>query len=241
VSRYFELRQNDSTGTISYVVDSGLGSTIATATAVFVVRNEDNETVFDDGVAAISSVTTADDGTKGATFSYTVTSEATENAGVYWGQFAITYTGGAVESVPKNNALQFLVSPDFAVLADVPAAAATRGVLQSQSAHGLASEDLIYWNGSAWAKAQADSASTLAEAIVLSVESTSLFRLAYLTGREVTLPAHGIGSGGADMYLSQGTAGLIATTAPTSGILQRVGQVKDANTLILSADQPEYL
>ena len=233
MARHFTFRQNDSSGSIVFVVPSGLASTIATASAVFAAMDEDGDEVFSDGVATISAVTTADDGSKGATFTYDVTSDATGVPGSYWGTFVVTYTGGDVQTVPATESLTYQVKPLYSELSAASVSTTLRGIAQSQSAHALSVGNLVYANAGTWTKARANADTTLAEALVVSVEDANHFRLVYIGPGESTYTAHGLGAAGTKLYLSQATAGLMTATAPTSGIRQQVGKVKDANTLIL--------
>lgn len=233
MSRHFQFRQNDTSGSVVLVVESGLASSIATASAVFAAVDEDGEAIFTDGIVVISAVTTADDGTKGATLTYDVTTDATGAVGTFWGQFKITYTGGDVQIVPASESLTFRVVKDYSTASADASIDATQGYLQSQASHGLSVGNLVYANGATWTKARANADTTLAEALVVAVESTSLFRVRYIGPGEVTYTAHGLGAAGTKLYLSQGTAGAITTTAPTSGIRQQVGKVLSANKLIL--------
>lgn len=234
MSRHFQFRQNDTSGSIVLVVESGLASSIATASAVFAVVNEDGNAVLTDGAVTISDVTTAGDGTKGATLTYNVTSAATGTVGTFWGQFKVTYTGGSVQSVPASQSgLSFRVYRDNTAASATSSLDSTSGYLQSQASHGLSVGNLVYANGATWTKARANADTTLAEALVVAVESTSLFRVRYIGPGEVTYTAHGLGAAGTKLYLSQGTAGAITTTAPTSGIRQQVGKVLSTNKLIL--------
>lgn len=233
MARHFEFRQNDTSGSIVLVVESGLASTIATASAVFAAVDEDNEAIFTDGTATISAVTTADDGTKGATLTHAVTSETNATPGTFWGAFTITYPSGDVQTVPASESLTYRVYPDYSELTAAEEDTVAQGDLQSQSAHGLSVGNLVYNNAGTWTKARANADTTLAEALVIAVESTSLFRVKYIGPGEVTYTAHGLGAAGTKLYLSQGTAGAITTTAPTSGISQQVGKVKSTNKVIL--------
>lgn len=233
MARHFEFRQNDTSGSIVLVVGSGLASTIATASAVFAAVDEDGEAILTDGIATISAVTTADDGTKGATFTHNVTSETTGTAGTFWGAFVIAYPSGDSQTVPASESLTYRVSRDYTELSEAEEDDVPQGDLQSQSSHGLSVGNLVYNNAGTWTKARANADTTLAEALVVAVESTSLFRVKYIGPGEVTYTAHGLGAAGTKLYLSQGTAGAITTTAPTSGIRQQVGKVLNTNKLIL--------
>jgi hypothetical protein len=233
MSRHFQFRQNDTSGSVVLVVESGLASTIATASAVFAAVDEDGEAIFTDGIVTISDVTTADDGTKGATLTHSVTSETTGTVGKFWGAFVITYPSGERQTMPASPSLTFTIYPDPTELSAAEEDNVPQGDLQSQASHGLSVGNLVYNNAGTWTKARANADTTLAEALVVSVESTTLFRVVYLGPGEVTYTAHGLGAAGTKLYLSQGTAGAITTTAPTSGIRQQVGKVLSANKIIL--------
>ena len=235
MARHYTFRQNSTSGQIVLELGSGLASTIATASAAFAAVNADGDAIFTDGLATISDVTTALDGSKGATLTHSLTSETTETPGIYWGEFVITYTGGAVQIVPEDDSLTFRITSDPRAASTAAEVETPQGILQSQVANGFSVSDLIYLSAGSWELAQADDAATMAQAMVLSVESTSLFRMAYLTQREVTMPAHGMGAAGTKLYTSQTTAGEIVTVRPTTGYIQQIGQVKDANTLQLQA------
>lgn len=233
MARHFQFRQNDSSGAIVYVCPTGLASDIATAAAVFAARDEDGNAIFTDGIATIGTVVTADDGTKGATFTHNVTSETTANPGIYWGTFVITYSSGDSQSVPATESLTYRVAPDYTELSAAEEATVAQGDLQSQTAHGLSLGNLVYANGATWTKARANADTTLAEALVVAVEDANLFRVRYIGPGEVTYTAHGLGAAGTKLYLSQGAAGAITATAPTSGIRQQVGKVLSTNKIIL--------
>ena len=93
--------------------------------------------------------------------------------------------------------------------------AATTAVTKSvnQTAHGFAVQDIVYYTGSAWAKAKADADST-SEAIgmVSAVADADNFTVTY--SGEVT-GLSGLTSG-TTYYLSAATAGLATATAPTA-------------------------
>lgn len=101
----------------------------------------------------------------------------------------------------------------------------------SQAAHGFAAEDAVYVASGTWAKAQADSESTLAHGLVVGVPDTGTANISL--GPIAKIAAHGLGAGGTKLYLSQGTAGLLTSTKPTTGIEQFVATVLDADRLLL--------
>lgn len=230
------FRQNDTAGAISYRVLHGLASDIATAVAFFVARNPEGELMFDDATATISDVFTAADGTKGATLTFSQIALISASVGLnFSGHFSLVYPSGATESQPKGNWLYWTVSEDFSDADPAGPVQSLQGSLQTQANHGFATLDLIYWNGTAWVKALADSDTTVAQAIVSSVVSSSQFRSIILVNAEVTFAAHGKGAGGTRLYTSQATPGAITSVRPTDYPIQQIGLVKDANTLFLQA------
>jgi len=164
---------------------------------------------------------------------------STLSVGYFLGQFKVTYPGGEIESWPKRQSLAYSVVPDYAALDETPEAVSTAGFLQTQAAHGFSAGDAVYHDATGWHLAQADDSATLAAGLVLAAPDASTFRVAYLIGQEVTLAAHGLGAAGTVLYLSEATAGLVTSSLPATGLVQRLGQVKDANTLILWAHPAE--
>lgn len=233
------IRQHDTGTTISLYVGSGLLSGLDAAAILFAAKNSSGTAVLDDGAATVDGIFRAADGTFGATFHYQMDATASANTGTFWGQFKVTYDGGEIQILPGDESLTYVVAADYSTLDETPETASVVGFLQSQAAHGFAVADLVYYGASGWAKAQADAAATLAAAVVLAVPSSSSFRVAYLANQEVTLASHGLGSAGTLLYLSEATAGLATSTQPSTGFIQRVGRVKDANTLILWAHPAE--
>lgn len=103
----------------------------------------------------------------------------------------------------------------------------------NQATHGFAVGDLVYRDSATtWAKAQADAEATLADGIVCDVEDANNCSVNTEDGAWVEITTHGFGATGTKLYCSQGTAGLITATAPTSGFIQAVGKVIDANTVL---------
>ena len=97
----------------------------------------------------------------------------------------------------------------------------------TQSSHGLNVKDCIRHNGSAWVKAQANDADTLALGVVTAKADANTFTVAQ-SGR-FELSSHGL-TAGQWYYLSADTAGLLTTTEPT--ISQPLVYVEDALSLI---------
>lgn len=136
-----------------------------------------------------------------------------------------------------NVTVPYYVQDDADGITGVPEGATVREF--TQSSHGFAVGNAIYRKAdSTWAKAQADAAGTLALGLVTRV-SGDVFAVSAPGGFFVI--EHGLGSTPADVYLSQGTAGALTTTAPTTGISQRLGRVISASILSLNIEQGQYL
>lgn len=233
---HYRFRQHDSTGSIRLWVGEGLASTIASAAIVLVARNANGDLVFDDGPATAESVADAPGSTKKAFLSFALTAESVAVPGIYHGHFEATYPGGATQRLPAGGSLSWEITPDYAALDESPEAVSSAGFLQTQTAHGFAAGDAVYHDATGWHLARADDAATLAAALVLGAPDANTFRVAYLTGQEVTLPSHGKGAAGTLLYLSAETDGLVTSSAPAAipgNLIQRLGRIKDLNTLIL--------
>ena len=103
----------------------------------------------------------------------------------------------------------------------------------NQAGHAFSVGDVVYRSGSsAWTKAQADAAGTLADGIVVDVEDSDNCSIVTKDGTVVGVTAHGLGATGTVIYLSQGTAGDMTPTKPTSGYIQPIGRVIDANNMV---------
>lgn len=107
--------------------------------------------------------------------------------------------------------------------------ASTVGTTLSKAAHGLTAGNAVTITG---VKAKADSSTTLARGLVVAVPSAATYTI--VTDGYATLTAHGLGTAGQSLFLSQATAGLLTATQPGSGIIQEVGQVYDANTIYVA-------
>tara|TARA_B100000405_G_scaffold42159_1_gene28102 strand:- start:6 stop:881 length:876 start_codon:yes stop_codon:yes gene_type:complete len=105
----------------------------------------------------------------------------------------------------------------------------------TQNSHGFVVKDAIYHNGSAWAKAQANSVNTLALGIVTE-KTTNTFVVAQ-SGR-FELSSHGL-TVGQWYYLSSSSAGGLVTTEPV--ISQPIVYVEDANTIQIFQYRPTNL
>ena len=105
----------------------------------------------------------------------------------------------------------------------------------TQSSHGFAAGDVVR-NSAAdtYTKAQADSEANIGVGLSIVLASIDSNNFAYApSGKhgDVTISSHGFGGFGTNLWLSQGTAGLITATQPTSGLIVYLGYVVDANTI----------
>ena len=105
----------------------------------------------------------------------------------------------------------------------------------TQNSHGFVVKDAIYHNGSAWAKAQANSVNSLALGIVTE-KTTNTFVVAS-SGR-FELSSHGL-TVGQWYYLSSSSAGGLVTTEPV--ISQPIVYVEDSNTIQIFQYRPTNL
>ena len=83
----------------------------------------------------------------------------------------------------------------------------------TQSSHGFAVGDVVYYDGSGYTKAQADADDTLGLFIVSDVANTNTFTSSF-SGKISGLTGL---TAGQYYFLSSATAGLLTTTEPTSG------------------------
>lgn len=111
------------------------------------------------------------------------------------------------------------------------------GWLITQTGHGFSALDVLRHNGSAWVKAQADSETTTALGIVVSVPGANSFVLA--NNGVVTITSHGL-TVGQYYFLSAATSGALDSTEPTglNQASQPILYVIDANTLFLLPYRP---
>ena len=106
----------------------------------------------------------------------------------------------------------------------------------TQSSHGFAVKDAIRHNGSAWVKAQANAASTLALGIVTAVTDSNNFTIAQ-SGR-FELSSHGL-TVGQWFYLDASNAGGLTATEPD--ISQPIVYVESASFIYVYQYRPTNL
>ena len=83
----------------------------------------------------------------------------------------------------------------------------------TQSSHGFSVSDVLYFDGTSYAKAQADDSTTLGLFLVSSVTDTNNFTVT-LSGKVTGLSSL---TAGEYYFLSNATAGALTTTTPTTG------------------------
>jgi hypothetical protein len=115
------LKEGDTYGTVELTVLDGLAS-LAGATATFSAADEDGDSLIHEASATISATTTASDGTKGCTLTYALTDGVlTATVGRARGEFTITYSGGAIETVPSGPVLMIEIVPSYRLMYVAPA------------------------------------------------------------------------------------------------------------------------
>lgn len=136
---------------------------------------------------------------------------------MFIGPLRIEWTSGQTGAAPAGGGGSSNVSLTHAV---------------TQLAHPFAVNEPVYNNAGTITAAQANAEGTLATDIVVSVEGVDDFTLA--SSGYVTSTAHGLGTAGQELYVSQGTPKTLTTTAPSTGLVQQVGEVVDADTYRIS-------
>jgi hypothetical protein len=113
------------------------------------------------------------------------------------------------------------------------------GVQVSQAAHGFLVGDSVRYNGSTWVKALATSFANAAGAGIVVLKTTNDFVVAH--GGRASIAGggklYGSLSAGATYYLSNSTAGLASTTAPTTGAV-KVAFTAISTTEAIISDSP---
>lgn len=97
----------------------------------------------------------------------------------------------------------------------------------TQAGHGFTGNELLYNSAGTYTLALATAATTLAQFWVAQVVDINTFVIS--EGAFITSVAHGLGTAGKTLYLSQSVAGASTTTMPTSGIVQEVGQAENSD------------
>lgn len=87
----------------------------------------------------------------------------------------------------------------------------TLSVAVNQVAHGFSTQQVVYFNGTVWALAQADASSTLGLAVVAVVDVDNF--IAYLAGQVTGLSGL---TAGQYYFVSDSVAGSLTTTEPTA-------------------------
>ena len=101
---------------------------------------------------------------------------------------------------------------------------------QTKTGHGFVVGDVIYNDGTTWLKASAALGTSIAQAVVSQVIDVNTIKVVY--SGILTATAHGK-TVGEYYFLDQTVAGTTTATQPTTGIVQQIYFVKDANTLLI--------
>lgn len=104
----------------------------------------------------------------------------------------------------------------------------------TRAGNGFAAGDLVKVDATDFAGAQADAAANRACGVVVAASGDDFY--VSLRPCAVTKTAHGYGSRGTRLWLSQGTAKAWTPTKPSTGVIQPVGQVLDANTILFQLE-----
>lgn len=128
-----------------------------------------------------------------------------------------------------NSTLRAVAAGIIAIIEDpISSASSSASETVTQTAHGFAVLNAIYWTGAAWAKALANVSTTAALGIVTQVIDANNFVVTF--SGKVTVAGHGLTLSNY-YWLDQTTAGLANTAQPISGLVQELLFVRDANTL----------
>jgi hypothetical protein len=107
--------------------------------------------------------------------------------------------------------------------------ALTPSIIHVTQTNTFTNNQPIYYSGSAWALARANAVNTMGFGITQNV--TSITFDVVLFGK-ITATSHGLGSAGTWLYVSEGTAGLLTATPPTTYSNPLIF-IYDANTLFV--------
>lgn len=102
----------------------------------------------------------------------------------------------------------------------------------AQSSHGFSAGQVLYNNSGTYALSKADLALT-AEVVGLVSEVTDTDNFKLQSSGPFTLTAHGLGTSGSPLFLSESTGGLATTSEPGTGISKPVAYILDANTILV--------
>lgn len=110
-------------------------------------------------------------------------------------------------------------------------------VTQTQADHPFVTvPSALKLTAGVWGLALADAEDHLARAILTRIRNSASFDVVYLNGSEVTIVDHALGDPGETFYLHQTIPGRFTDFA-TSGIVQPLLEVKDADTVVLRSGE----
>jgi hypothetical protein len=105
----------------------------------------------------------------------------------------------------------------------------TATIIPVTQANAFSNYQPVYFTGTVWALARANAVNTMGTGIVINVTSSTF---SYVQSGRITATSHGLGSAGNWLYVSEGTAGLLTATPPTTYSNPLVF-IYDTNTLII--------
>jgi hypothetical protein len=105
-------------------------------------------------------------------------------------------------------------------------------VSRTQASHGFVVGDVIFNNGTAFEKAQADLDSS-SEVLGIVSAAPDANNFTFSINGPITISSHGLGVNGDALFLSESTAGLLTTTEPASGVSKPIGYIIDSNTIVV--------
>ena len=104
----FNIKQNDTSPTLSVIIADSTGTAIslASASVVFKMRAVNSTSLK---VNASATITNASNGA----VSYTFSASDTNTAGLYQGEFQVTYSGGLIETFPNSEYISINILDDL--------------------------------------------------------------------------------------------------------------------------------
>tara|TARA_B100001094_G_C18022415_1_gene715844 strand:+ start:235 stop:570 length:336 start_codon:yes stop_codon:yes gene_type:complete len=104
----FNIKQNDTSPTLSVIIADSTGTAIslASASVVFKMRAVNSSSLK---VNTSATITNASNGA----VSYTFSASNTDTAGLFQGEFQVTYSGGLIETFPNSEYISINILDDL--------------------------------------------------------------------------------------------------------------------------------
>lgn len=104
----FNIKQNDTSPTLSVVIADSLGTAIniTGASVQFKMRAVNSSTLKTNASATITNAS-------GGAVSYTFSTSDTDTAGLFQGEFQVTFSGGAIETFPNAEYISINILDDL--------------------------------------------------------------------------------------------------------------------------------